>query len=291
MHVKALLLLLIGLQAAASSIIFIKASSIEPITLASYRLIVAAVFLTPLYIRQLKKHPGHFNWNQLKKTMLPSIFLAVHLFLWLSGGRMTPSVNASLIINLTPVVMPFLLFFIVKEKMNGKEFIATLIVVLGLILLGLFDFNIDPQFLMGDMVCLAGMLCLALYLVLAKTNNDTPSVWLYVVPIYYISGIICFIGALILENPLQIYEPKEYLFALGLGLIPTVIGHSSFNYAMVHLRGQLVGLLNTTQFVSAGILAFIFFRETPELSFFFISPLILGGTLFAILSSRNSEKR
>ena len=166
MHKKALLFLIIGLISAATSILFIKASTIEPITLAAYRLLIAAIFLTPLYIKKLKQHPGSFTFNQLKKSFLPGIFLAVHFVLWLTGGRMTPAANASLIINLTAVVMPFLLFFFAKEKINRKELIATVIIIMGLILLGIFDFNLDRQFLSGDLICFAGMLFLAMYLII-----------------------------------------------------------------------------------------------------------------------------
>jgi drug/metabolite transporter (DMT)-like permease len=291
MHRKALLFLIIGLQAATTSILFIKASTIEPITLASYRLFTAAVFLTPLYIIKVKKHPEHFSLKQLKKTFLPGLFLAVHFILWLTGGRMTPSANATMIINLTAVVMPFLLFFFAKEKINRKELTATLIISAGLILLGIFDFNLDPRFLTGDLICFAGMLFLALYLIMAKINHDIPDIWLYVIPIYYIAGVICLAAAFLFENPLQIYAPKEYLYAAGLGLIPTVIGHSAYNYAMRNLRGQLVGILNTTQFILAGIWAFFLFRETPNISFYLISPIILMGSVYAVLSARERVKQ
>lgn len=291
MHKKALLFLIIGLMSMATSILFIKASVIEPITLAAYRLLIAALFLTPLYIKKVKHHPGSFSFNQLRKSFLPGIFLAVHFVLWLTGGRMTPAANASLIINLTAVVMPFLLFFFANEKINRKELTATAIIITGLILLGIFDFNLDRQFLSGDLICFAGMVFLGLYMIMAKINHNIRDIWLYVIPIYYIAGFLTFSAALIFENPIQIYDPMEYFYAAGLGLIPTVIGHSTYNYAMQKLRGQLVGILNTTQFILAGIWAYFLFQETPTLSFYLISPIILGGSLYAVFSIREKKDR
>lgn len=286
MNLKALIVLFIGIQAAATSILFIKASTIEPITLAAYRLVIAAVFLTPLYIKNLKKNPGNFNKVQLKQSLLPGLFLSVHFVLWLSGGRMTPAVNASLIINLSAVIMPFLLYFFGKEVVNRNELIATFIILAGLVILGFTDFNLDPKYLMGDLVCFAGMIFLTLYLLMAKINQNTPNIWIYVVPVYYIAGLFCLIGAFFFENPLQVYASREYLIALGLGLIPTVVAHSSLNYAMRNLRGQIVGILNTSQFILAGIWAYYLFNEKPSFSFYFIAPIILAGIFFAIISSK-----
>ncbi|MCU0787405.1 MAG: DMT family transporter [Verrucomicrobia bacterium] len=40
------------------------------------------------------------------------MLLAVHFISWIAGARMTPGANASLLVNMTPAVMPFVLYLL-----------------------------------------------------------------------------------------------------------------------------------------------------------------------------------
>ncbi len=289
MNNKAIGFLLIGLLAGSGTVLFFKASIMEPVTLAAFRLLIAAFVLSPVYILKLRKNPGYFNYRQLKKSLLPGVFLAIHFVLWIIGGRMTPAVNATMISNLFPVIMPFLLFFHFKEKISRNETIATLIIIGSLVILLFFDFDNNPEFFIGDIVCFVGMIFVALYMIQARIHKDTPDIYLYIVPVYFVAGIMCLITAVILEDPFRVYQLKEYLLALGLGLIPTVIGHSSYNYAMRYIRGQVVAIIMSTMFIFSGIWAYFLFNEIPGIPFIVISVLIFASTMFVIITHKNDR--
>ena len=119
------------------------------------------------------------------------------------------------------------------------------------------------------------MLFYAFYLALERKNRYFPTVWLYLVPLYFVAGVVCFVIALFFVNPFQPYSSREILLILGLGIVPTVIGHSLVNYAMKHFRGQLVSIINMGQFVFAGIMAYLFFDEIPRWTFFVASALLV----------------
>ena len=59
----------------------------------------------------------------------------------------------------------------------------------------------------------------------------------------------------------------EMTHALLLAIIPTIIGHTALNYSMKVLRGQVVGILNLTQFIWASLFGYIFFAEIPGMTF------------------------
>ena len=114
-------LLVFGLWACATSVIFIRESTVHPVVLAGYRLLFAALFLLPLYAAALKQYGGGLNRSRLRRTLLPAVFLAVHLASWNYGARMTPAANATILVNLLPLATPFLLLVVVKERVNRGE--------------------------------------------------------------------------------------------------------------------------------------------------------------------------
>jgi len=283
-----LLLLLLSVFAASTAVIMIKASTVHPMLLSAWRLFVAAVILTPLFTRDYRRQREGYGWADLRVSIVPGIVLGTHLMSWVYGARMTPTANASLIVNLVPVAMPFFLWFLVSEPISRNELIATGIALTGVFILTAADLNISTSYFAGDLICLASMLFYALYMALGRRNRTVATVWLYLVPLYYVAGTFCLVVALFFVNPIQAYPAREVLLILGLGIIPTVIGHSLLNNAMKHFRGQVVSILNMGQFIFAGIMAFLLFREVPGWPFYVASILLACSGWLVIRGTRKA---
>ena len=69
---------------------------------------------------------------------------------------------------------------------------------------------------------------------------------------------------------------------MGLGIIPTIIGHSILNKSMQTMRSQIVPIVNLGQFIFAGIMAFFIFREVPKAIFYISAFFVISGSLIVI---------
>lgn len=279
-----LLILLGGEILASSSVIFIRLSTIDPVLLASMRMLVAVLFLLPFYFRELKKdHKGTvpFSPSELKPALLPGILLGLHFISWIYGARMIPAANASLIVNLTPMVTPFILFLSAGEKVNPMEIIGSFIALLGCYLLARGDFSLDKAYFTGDFIILAAMFAFAVYQVFAKKRMT--GLWRYMVPLYLIGGLFCLIVALLTGASFRNWNYGDWTAILGLAFLATIGGHSIFNLSMKQMRGQVVSVFHTTQFIYAGIMAYFLLGESPQKSFFLVAPIILAGLVITII--------
>lgn len=276
------LLLITGVAAAATAVIFIKASTTSPLLLCAWRQLLAVAILAPLFWGAWRRHADRYSLRHLGRCVLPALMLAAHFISWTIGARRTDAANASLIVNLVPMVMPFLMFFIAREQITRRELTGTLLALLGLVVLGAGSFSLRPEHLPGDAICFGSMLLFALYLVCGRVNRDFPSLWLYVVPIYGISGGCCLVIGAIAGQGLVPTSGKEWLLMLALALVPTVIGHSILNDAMKHLRGQVVSLCNLGQFIFAAIFAYLLLGEIPTVAFAVAAALIVIGAITVI---------
>ncbi len=284
-------LLLVGVFFCSTAIIFIKASAIHPVLLASLRLVVAMALLLPLFLRDLKQEPAALK-SSLRGSLLPGLLLGIHFMTWLIAARMTNAANASLIVNLVPVVMPFILFTLIRERVNKLEVGGTLLALAGTLVLFGADYRISEEFFMGDVICFASMLFFAVYLALGRRKRTYQSIWLYVVPIYGVASLIALVTSLFLVNPLtEPWSLHELWLLLGLATLPTVFGHSILNWAMTHLRGQLVSIMNMGQFIFAGIMAFFAFNESPTLEFYPACALVIIGALLAMRGAETPDQR
>lgn len=281
--------LMLGIFGCSTSVIFIKLSHTDPIYLSAWRQILAALFLSPLFFAALRRHPT-WGWRRsFRRTALPAAFLGFHFISWIMGARLTPAANSSLIVNMVPIVMPFMLALLIREHLNRQEITGTVIAMAGVIVLGAADFQYSPEHGLGDLICFASMVLYAAYLAFARKNRDFPEIGLYLVPLYFSGGMICLVLASIGTfagsgaSPLAIpFTRLEGVCVLGLALVPTVVGHSLLNNAMKHFRGQTVAILNLSQFMFAGVMGFFFLREIPSMTFYVASLCVLTGAVIVV---------
>ena len=281
----------VGVFCCSTSVLWIKASGLHPAVLASYRLLAAALLLSPIYFAQLKKHRGTVSLRHLKITILPAFTLAIHFISWAQGAQLASSANASLIGNMNAVVVPFLLFFFLRERISMREVVGTLIAFAGVLWLASSDLSISRTTLWGDVVCFGSMILFSFYLVQGRLNRDVPSIWLYLVPLYAFAGLMCLGVASVVADPFAAHPAKSWWCALGLTVGPTIIGHSILNLSIQKLSGQIVSVCNLFQFLFAGALAFVLFHEVPGAAFYGAGVLVVSGAAIVIWSATSLANR
>lgn len=282
-------LLLLGVYACSTAVIFIKATPIDAALLAGYRQLVAAAALTPLFLRDLRRCPGRFGGRELRSAVLPGLLLGAHFITWIIGVHKTPAANASLIVNMVPVAMPFLMFALVGERLSRGEAAGTLVALAGVAVMSAWDLKLSSAYFAGDAMCFASMLLFALYLALGRRNQTVPTVWLYVVPVYWIGGAACLLAAVTHVNPLQPYSGLDVAMILALGIVPTVVGHSILNYSIKHLRGQVVSVLNLLQFVFAAVMALFIYNEVPDWATYVAGAALVAGSVIVLRARQGHE--
>ena len=281
-----MLIMLSGVWACSTAVIMVKSSHVHPVLLASYRLLVAAAALSPLFVRDLKRHARGYGWRHVRRTVLPGLFLAGHLSTWIFGARLTQAAHASLIENMMPIVMPFILYFMIRERVTLLETAGSALALAGVALLAWNDLRVSAGHLAGDGACMLSMTMLAMYMALARRNRDFPTLWLYVTPMYLVAGLVNLAVGLTLATAtgaeLALESSREIWLILGLALIPTVMGHTIINYSMKHFRGQLVSIVSLGEFISAGLMAYFILDETPRWPFYAASVLVVAGAVLAL---------
>jgi len=289
-------LLFLGVFACSTAVIMIKGATLSPPLLACYRCLGAALILTPLFLKGLARNPGRFTRRHLLRCILPGVLLGVHFVSWIMGALKPPAANSSLIVNMVPLVMPFVLFAIMRERPTRGELAGSALAIAGVVVMTASDFSLEPKYFRGDVLCLVSMVFFCVYLVLARRNRDFPTVWLYLVPVYAIAGIASFALGLGLHflwpGEMGIFREHtvdNLAIAAGLAIVPTVIGHSTLNWSMRHLGAQAVGVANLGQVFFASTMAYFIYKEKPTLTTVVAGVLIACGIIAALRSAAKEQ--
>lgn len=278
------LLLVLAVWAMSTSVILIKLSDLGAADLSFWRLLFATLLLAPLALRAASRHRDVFHAATLRHCLIPGILLGLHFITWVTGARMTPAANATLMVNVSPLVMPLLLILFAKERVTGREWVATGIALAGLAILAIADYQGGEDHWIGDLVCAGSMLLLAAYLALGRANGMRfPDPWLYTVPVYAVGAVVCLLWLLASGRGPALPTGREWWIVAGMTLLPTVLGHGLVLLVLRRLRGQLVAVLNMGQFIFSGIMAFLLLHEVPTRAFWPTSILVvLAGVLMVV---------
>lgn len=285
------LLLLFGVMICSTAVIMMNASHTHPAVLAAWRLILASLVMAPVAWHEYRKHAGAFTKAHLRRTILPAVIFALHMITWAIGARMTIVAQASLVVNFAPAAIPFFLHWFVGERINRAEIIGTIIALGGVMALTVRDALAGSGSVWGNVMCFGSMLLFACYLALGRKNRDFPSIWLYMVPVYAQAAVICTIAALPWWHTYDFNDSREWSLMIGLALLPTIIGHTTLNASMRHLRGQIVSLCNVGQFIFAGIMAWFLFNQIPPASFYLASALVVTGVSIVVFAAPSAPPR
>lgn len=287
----AVLLMLLAVYSMSTSVIFIKLSELDTGVLTAGRLGFSVLFLLPVmewHRRKAIRQGVVLESGWWHVGVLPGIIFAFHLISWTIGARMTGSANATLAVNTAPLIMPFLLAWIASERVTRNEWIGTAVAFAGLLVLTAADAKLDPEHFRGDLVCLGSMSFIALYLAIGRRIAPRfPSPWLYSVPLYAVAALICLPLARRPEQWAPLFGEHallEWGCLLGLAIVPTIFGHGMAMVALRVLRGQVVAVMSLGQFVTASLMAWMIFGETPHLAFYIAAALVVTGCAVVIFS-------
>jgi drug/metabolite transporter (DMT)-like permease len=134
------------------------------------------------------------------------------------------------------------------------------------------------------------MLAYAAYMALGRKNGSRIPLWLYMVPLYFMAGIICLLCALPFINPIKEYTQSNILFIIGLAIVPTIFGHTILNYSLKFFRGQVVSVTNLCQPIFASLFGFLIFGERPRPILYLAALLIFTGILIVLFANRFQRK-
>ena len=236
----------------------------------SFRFLIA--FVISLIFLQKKIFPIKI------KEILYSLILSVLLFMvfitMTIGVKYTTATNASFLISLSVIFIPFFSWIFNKEKPKKSIFIVLIIALIGIMLLTL-DKNLE--FHIGDILCLICSLLFSFHVLITErfVKNNNPITL----------GVLQFGGVAILsflvQYPIEKFTlPKNEKFWISLMILSvfcTALAYIIQTVSQKKLSSTLIGLILSLEPIFSGIFGYFILNE-------YLSPQQYIGAFLLLIS-------
>jgi drug/metabolite transporter (DMT)-like permease len=296
--------ILIGILAASTSSIFIRFAQEQAASLAiaAYRLSLATLLLTPFMLRQPRN-----VWPSTRRSWalgsLSGFFLAVHFASWIGSLEFTSVASSVVLVQTAPLFVAILSPIVLRETPSPRVWIGLLIAFTGGVLIAFGDsctvqagIHCPPlsqllggTALYGDLLALIGGLAGAAYLIIGRNVRAQLDLIPYVSIVYGSAALILTIWAVAAGVQLFGFQINTYIWFLLLALLPQLLAHTTYNWALKYLPATSVSLSLLGEPISAAILAWLLLGEAVPGLRILGGVIVLAGIIMAVVS--NSEKR
>jgi drug/metabolite transporter (DMT)-like permease len=297
-RVSPFLAILVGILAVSTASIFIRFAQKEAssLVIAAWRLTIASIILVPVAATTRKRELTSLKRGELLLALLSGIFLALHFATWITSLQYTSVASSVVLVSTIPLWVALLSPFTIKEPIRRAVFIGLFLALLGVVVVAISDTCsisagritcpslvnfMHGQAFLGDLLALCGAIAGAGYLLIGRTVRSKVSLISYISLVYGMAAIVLVIIMFSAgENPFG-YSPQIYLWLILLAVIPQLIGHSTFNWALGYLSAAFVSITLLGEPIGSTILAYFILHEKPSLMKLIGGGLILVGIYIA----------
>jgi drug/metabolite transporter (DMT)-like permease len=294
--------LFIAILAVSTASIFIRFAQTDApsLMIAALRLTFASLALAPIALTCHRAELRSLSRNELLLGLLSGLFLAIHFATWISSLEYTTVASSVVFVSTGPLWVALLSPFFLREPLTRPVLIGMSLALIGGIVVALSDacsWNngivcpslnqiLHGRMLFGNFLALIGAWMVAGYLMIGRKLRAKMSLMPYIFLVYGMASVCLLIIVSVARESLFGHHWLTYVWILLLALVPQLIGHSTYNWALAYLSAAFVAVMTLGEPIGSSILAYFILQEAPT------AAVIAGGVLILIgiyLSTRGSK--
>jgi drug/metabolite transporter (DMT)-like permease len=298
--------LLIAILAVSTASIFIRyAQNDAPsLAIAALRLTFASVMLAPVALTRYRSQLLALTRSEIILGLLSGLFLSLHFATWISSLEFTTIASSVVFVSTGPLWVALLSPVFLNERLSPGAFMGLALALLGGVIIGFsgacgWDHGLTcPNLnqvlhghaIWGDALALTGALAVTGYLIIGRHLRQKMPLIPYIFLVYSFAAIGLLIAMFAAgESPVG-YPRVTYLWLFLLALIPQIIGHSTYNWALRFLPAAFVAVTTLGEPIGSATLAYFLLGEQPSMAILLGGSLILIGIFFAARNRANPAR-
>lgn len=284
-HSRAYLAIAIAMVSISFASIFIKWSESPPFLIAAYRLALSCGILLPYLVwTGGLSEIRNFSRNEVGLIVLSGVALSFHFGLWIVSLSLTLVSTSVILVTSHPIFVAGVSHFLLKEKVKKLAAVGIVIAFSGVAVISISDYRTGTGTLLGDLMAFVGGICAGIYFLSGRVARQKLSVAPYAFSVYGLSSVILFGAAAIAGDQLLVSDSRELTLFLLMAIVPTIFGHTMFNYALKKVPAHIVSTSVLGEPVGASLLAYLLLPgEVPGVWIVLGGALVVGG-LYIVLT-------
>lgn len=268
-----------------AAILFRETAPTHPLVAAGWRLVLAALLLSPAVARAWAR--GEVTRATARAGGVAGLCYGVHFGAWVSSLYLTSVAASVTLVTATPLLLGIVGLVSGRDRPTRGMWAALGLAAVGVTIIASGHDGGAEHALWGDLLALVGAAAMAGYMWAARSLGAA-------LPVFAFTGIATAVGGLgllgvsgALGISLWPASPRAAGFIVAATLLPQLVGHSALTWALRHARPTLVGMATVGEPAVASLLAWVWLGER-------VSPAVGAGcavTLAAVAVALRSSAR
>ena len=289
----AYVVLLGGLLAISVSPILVRYAAEAPgDVVAVWRTVTAAALLAVPALLRSRAEIASFTRREWTLIGTAGVFLGLHFVAFISSLYYTTVSSASVLVSLSPIFMGIIGWVLLRERLTRREILGIAVAISATVVLQLTQGEavVDAaRPFLGNTLALTAAALVAVYLIIGRVVRQHRSWLAYVAPLYAVTALTTLSVALVRGTPLFGWPWYIYGLCILMALIPQLLGHGAFNYAIKYFPAATLGVASLAEPIGASALALGLFGEVPTLPGVAAMTVILVSVAFVLYTPKASS--
>ena len=282
--------IIIGVISVSLSAIFVKLADAESGVIAFYRMLFSVLIMSPLFFMKYRHELKHLNKKEWLFTSIAGVFLAFHFILWFESLNYTSVASSTVLVTLQPIFALAGTYLFFKENISLKAIVATIVAISGSVFIAWGDFKVSGEAFYGDILALIACALVTGYFLFGQEVRKQLSLITYTMVVYSVSTIVLFVYVLVAGQSFGPYESTEWIMFLLLAVVPNLLGHNLFNWAIKYVSTNVISISILFEPIGAAILAFFIFGEYLSISQLIGGVIVIVGITTFVIDFKNFKK-
>ncbi len=278
------LVLAVGVVAVSWAAPLIRLAEAPAIVVAALRLSIAAPPVLGAAILRRRGELRRVTRFDALVLALAGLALAGHFAFWVASVQRTSVVTSVVLVTTQPLFVSLGGWFFLGERPARATFVAIAIAMTGALLLVSGDLG-DGGSLSGDLFAVVGAVLASVYIVAGRRVRPGLSNLSYVATVNTVAALVLLFVLLLSGDPVRGLPRDAYLYIVLLALVPQLIGHSSFTWALGFVPAAVVATAILGEPVGATLIAATLLDEVPTLLEWAGSAIVLLGVYVGLRST------
>ena len=296
----------VAILAVSTASIFIRFAQKDApsLAIAALRLTFASVLLAPVALTRYRGELAALRRRDALLGIASGLFLGLHFATWITSLEYTTVASSVVIVSTGPLWVALFSPVFLNERLSREAFFGLGLALIGGSIIafgggcswerGLSCTNVGylkvGHSLWGDFLALVGAWAVTGYLMIGRRLRSKIDLVPYIFLVYSVAAVSLLVAmGLAGISPLD-YPPMTYVWLLLLALLPQLIGHSTYNWALRFLPAAIVAVLTLGEPIGSATLAYFILQETPTLGILVGGALILAGIYLAVRPRRQRTR-
>lgn len=281
-----------GVLVMSTASIFIRwlqAAGVPSLSIAAWRLALAALILAPLVLVRHRDELARLGTREWLLAAAAGAFLAAHFAAWILSLEYTSVASSVALVTTNPIWIGIASWLLFRERLGGLMVLAIGLAIAGSAVVFLADGG-EPvaggtRPALGNALAVVGSLTICGYLLIGRGLRRSMSLVPYVGVVYAAAAACLVVLALAAGAPLVGFAHESWVMLLALAIGPQLLGHSSFNWALKYLSATLIALAILGEPIGSTILAWWLLEESVGAVKLAGMALLLAGIFLAARST------